>query len=133
MHGEYGAWILKGNPLSESEIHSRRHIALHVEYLILTDNTRSCTICSAWIFRKMPPVKAEIQHKSTLMCKESALYYWPIATQLEQFVAHAWEVWNLNFQEKPSIGTRNTAEKLHCSSSRMPLIRDRSQPNLQLS
>jgi len=38
----------------------------------------------------------------------------------------------LNFQENPSIGTRNTAEKVHGSSSTVPLISDRSQPNLQL-
>ena len=64
--------------------------------------------------------------KGTL-CKKSSHNNWPIANKLEMFVAHAWEIWNLNFQENLSIGTRNKAEKVHCSSSRVPLVTDRKQ------
>jgi len=35
----------------------------------------------------------------------------------------------LEFQEKPSNGSRDTAKEVLCSSSNLPLITDRSQPN----
>jgi len=37
----------------------------------------------------------------------------------------------MNFQETPSNGRRQIAEKANCSKNKVPLITDRSQPNLQ--
>jgi hypothetical protein len=46
-------------------------------------------------------------------------------TKLESFVAHAWRVRGVNFQEKPSIGNRDTASTTsvaqwlrHCATNR---------------
>jgi len=36
--------------------------------------------------------------------------------ELAKFVAHAWVVRDMNFQENPSKGSRGTADKAKCSS-----------------
>ena len=42
------------------------------------------------------------------------------------FVANVSHVPDMNFQENSSDGNRDIAEKVHCSSSKVPLIIDRA-------
>jgi len=46
------------------------------------------------------------------------------------FVAHARQVQGMDFQEYPLCRSRDAAEKVLCSPSKVPLIIDQSQANL---
>jgi len=54
--------------------------------------------------------------------------YWPIATKRNLFVANELGVTGMNFHENPFRGSRDTTEKVRCSSSKVSLIIDWSQP-----
>lgn len=47
-------------------------------------------------------------------------------------MAHACKLRGMEFQENPSHGSRNTAEEELLSQSKVPVIINRSQPNLLL-
>jgi hypothetical protein len=68
--------------------------------------------------------------EGTLLFKLSALYYWPIATKLTSFVWNVREVAQMILQENPSSGTRDTRERVHCHSCKVPFIIDGLQPIL---
>jgi hypothetical protein len=44
-----------------------------------------------------------------------------------EFVVHTRTVQGFNLQENNSDGSQDTADKAHCSSSKLPLITDRSK------
>jgi hypothetical protein len=45
-----------------------------------------------------------------------------MATKLALFIAHAWKVGGMSFQEHPSNGARDAAENILCSPSKGPFI-----------
>jgi len=53
--------------------------------------------------------------------------YWPIATKVLPFVAHAWK---RRVRSKIDSRSRNTAERVLRNPSKVFLIIDRSKPNL---
>ena len=73
-------------------------------------------------------MEVEIQPKRCSVPKVS--FVSDTLANLALFVAHAWRVWGINFQEHPSNGSRDTDDEAQGSSSKVPLIIDRSQPNL---
>jgi len=79
--------------------------------------------------RKCFKWKTRYRWQGTSFPMQRALYCRPIATKLNQLVQHARWVQVLEFQEKPSNGSWDTAKEVLCSSSNLPLITDRSQPN----
>ena len=62
----------------------------------------------------------------------NALLYSPIATKLTRVVGHDGWVLDMEFQEDPLNGRRDTAEKVLCSSCKVPFILERSRPNLHV-
>lgn len=54
-----------------------------------------------------------------------------LQTKLTSFVAHAWRERSMTFQEISSNKSRGTAEKVHSSPSKVPLIIALQQPKLQ--
>jgi hypothetical protein len=69
----------------------------------------------------------------TFFSKENALRYWPIATKIVPFVAHAQRVQGMKFQENPSNGSRETDERVFFPPSKLSLFIARSQPKLGIS
>jgi hypothetical protein len=57
----------------------------------------------------------------------------PIATNFELCIAHACRVRCMNFQEHPSNGSQDTAEKAHCCSCEVSVIIDQSEKNFLFS
>ena len=76
-------------------------------------------------------MEADIKIKRHLISKQIALNYWPIATTLTTFVAHAFIERGVKFHENLSNGSQYKEKKPLGSPRKVPLITDRSQPQLQ--
>lgn len=64
-------------------------------------------------------MEAQIQPRRHIFLQGKCPLFLLMEMELAKFVAHAWIVRDMNFQENPSKGSRVTAEKAKCSSSKM--------------
>jgi hypothetical protein len=74
-----------------------------------------------------PPMEAEIQAGSALLCQYSDLRNSPMGTKRASFVEYAQKILGMEFQENPSSGSVDSAEKV-LSSSQVSII-NRSKEN----
>jgi hypothetical protein len=99
------------------------------------DNVLCCPIKlpEKWIVsrtREFPPVDAEIATETNFAVHVKCPH-WPNATKLTVFIAHARKVKCVTDQGISSCRSRDTDENVPLSSSNVPFVIDRSQPNLQ--
>ena len=66
--------------------------------------------------------KKRYSREGTLNYQESSLHYRPIAFNLTICVVHVGTVLDMEFQVEPLKGRRNTANKVSCSTSRVPSV-----------
>jgi hypothetical protein len=62
-------------------------------------------------------MEAQIQPRRHIFLQAKYLLFLLMETELAKFVARAWLVRDMNFQENPSKGSRGTADKAKRSSS----------------
>ena len=87
---------------------------------------------SIMTFRKILPIKAEINPITYVALQVKCLHLFTYHKKIMLFVVNWCRRPEMNFQENHSNGSRDAAEKLYCSSNKVPLIIDRSRPNLCL-
>ena len=83
------------------------------------------------ILRKIPPLESEIQPGDSLLCKLSVLNYCSNVTQYIRHVGNVCGTTDVDFQEDPCHGIRESEKKAHCCSSKVPIITDGSQQYLR--
>jgi hypothetical protein len=64
-------------------------------------------------------MEAQIQPRRHIFLQAKCPLFLVMEMKLAKFVARAWVVGDINFQENPSKGSRGTADKAKCSSSKM--------------
>lgn len=81
-------------------------------------------------FQESPSNRSQYTVEKVL-CSLSPIYFWLIANKLTSFLVHAREVEGMKFQENLSNRNQDTGEKVRYSSSKDPLVTNRSKPNFQ--
>jgi len=67
-----------------------------------------------WNFEIFSRMEAEIRGKAVVFSYwRTFFYYWPIGTKTTWFVAHAWGLHSVKFQDIPSKGSQFSEPKLH--------------------
>ena len=85
--------------------------------------------CEKRSFSEIPPME-EVHSIRYFLSTQSARNYCQIETKLTAFVTQACKALGMKFQENSSNGSRDTAKKVVCSPSKVPLIIDWSQTKL---
>jgi hypothetical protein len=93
---------------------------------------RMCLECEIWIFRKISLMEPRNSRKVHCASRKSSLNCRTIAAKLTHFLGNMRRLLHMNHEDDPSNGSWDTPAKLHCSSSKAPLITARSQLNLSL-
>ena len=107
----------------ELQMKPKRHLGLRIKFpYLLTDRKEICTLCKAYIeteryefLGKVLQFKPRCSRRGTFLHQYSVINFIPIETKHASFIAHAWRVRDLHFQEKHSNESRDTAEKARCS------------------
>jgi len=81
--------------------------------------------------RKIPPLESELLPGDSLLCKLSVLNYCSNVTQYIHHVGNVCVATDVDFQEDPFHGNRESEKKAHSCLSKVTIITDGSQQNLR--
>jgi hypothetical protein len=132
MQGNCEVCSSKKIPWMEAEIQSNCTLLQVRCSSLLIDRNQTYTVCNACVeierfeaSAKSLELKPRYRRKGALLSKWCALHHWPLEPQHTPFIAHAREARIEKFQENSSNRSRDTDEKVLCSTS--VLLSERTQ------